>query len=422
MSESVVFPRFRWFVIVALCLVTAGTAMVMISPAPLIGVIAKATGLSLGEVAGITMGTFNLFMAISALVGGFLIDRFGIVRVWFVSIVVVFLGAALVPVAGDSVTGMTVVRAMVGCGTGPIMASAAALAAQWFPPSERGTVTGVQGFSVSLGVALGFVVVPATLQSTGSWQVALAWMSVSMVIAFVFAMIVALGGKPPVQQEVKGENVGSGVDFKKALLLVATWAGIGCAFLNSWEYQAFNDLTPSYLAVEPPVGLGFGPMGAGKFMMVAQIAYMLGSLLSGIIAEKVFAGRARPMVMIGAVVSAVCCFSVKFSGVCTSDSLLLLALILFGFFAGLVNPQVYAFIAKNYPEHITGKIGGLTIALGGFGATIGVAAGAFALHTTGFYWMSVNLVAIVGIAGFIIGVLLNPPKVFGSSKSQSFKA
>ena len=416
MIQSVVFSRFRWFVLLALCIVTAGSAMVMISPAPLIGVIAKSTGLSLGEVAGITMGTFNLFMAISALVGGFLIDRFGVIRVWLVGIVLLFLGAVLVPYVGDSASGMTVLRAMVGCGTGPIMASAVSLAAQWFPMSERGIVTGVQGFSVSLGIALGFVVVPGILQSTGSWQAALGWMSVAMIIALIVTLVIVFGPKAPAtSQAMQGSNAGGGVEFKRALLLVATWAGIACAFLNSWEFQAFNDLTPSYLAVEPPVGLGFGPMGAGKFMLMAQIAYMIGSLLSGVIGEKVFGGRAKPMVMMGALVSALCCFALKFSGVYANDSVLLLALIVFGFFASVVNPQVNAFIAKNYPEHITGKVAGLTMALCGFGATIGVAAGALALHATGFYQMSITIVTLVGIIGCIAGVALNPPKIFRSN-------
>ncbi|MBP2656021.1 MAG: hypothetical protein H6Q73_3590 [Firmicutes bacterium] len=420
MIQSGVFPRFRWVVLAVLCIVTAGSAMVMISPAPLIGVIAQATGLSLGEVAGITMGTFNLFMAISALIGGFLIDRFGVIRVWLVAIVLLFLGAVLVPYVGESVFGMTVIRAMVGCGTGPIMASAVSIAAQWFPMSERGIVTGVQGFSVSLGIALGFVVVPGTLQSTGSWQAALAWMSVTMVVAFIFTLVIVFGPKAPTtfqaMSAMADSKAGSSADFKRSLLMAATWAGIACAFLNSWEFQAFNDLTPSYLAVEPPVGIGFGPMGAGKFMLLAQIAYMIGSILSGIIGEKVFGGRAKPMVMIGALVSALCCFALKFSGVYTNDSVLLLALIIFGFFASIVNPQVNAFIAKNYPEHITGKVAGLTMALCGFGATIGVAAGAFALHATGLYQMSINIVVLVGIIGCVVGVALNPPKAFRSKE------
>jgi MFS family permease len=245
-------------------------------------------------------------------------------------------------------------------------------------------------------------------------------MGMSMVIALILTIIVALGPKPPINQAAIGPNVGDGIEFKKALLLVATWSGIACAFLNSWEFQAFNDLTPSYLAVEPPVGLGFGPMGAGKFMLTAQIAYMLGSILSGIMAEKLFGGKAKPMVMLGALISAMCCFAVKFSGVYTNDSVLLLALIMFGFFAAFVNPQVYAFIAKNYPEHITGKVAGLTMALCGFGATTGVAAGAFALHTTGFYLMSINIVTLVGIVGCIAGIALNPPKIFGFYNNQTF--
>ena len=414
-NESIQYPPFRWFVLFTLCIVTASSAMIMISPTTLIEVISETMGRSRGEASGITMGVFNLCMAIGAIVGGILIDRFGVIRVWITSLILLILGVALVPIIGDTASGMTTIRIIQGCGTGPIMATIVTVAAQWFPMHERGIVTGIQGFSVSLGIAVGFSTAPRLFTFTGDWQAALAWLNVGNLIAMILTIIVALGPKAPVDHlaNIDGSK-SNNRDFKLALLQVATWAGIACGFMNSWEYQAFNDLIPNYLAANSPVGLGLGPVGAGNLMLACTIAYMIGSIMSGIISEKFFNGSSKPVIMMGFLVSAVFAFCIKFSPITSNQYILILCLIMIGFFAAVVNPQVCAFIAKNYPEHLSGKLAGLAMALFGFGATIGISAGSYALHTTGIYQMSINLVTAAAIAGLIAAFALNPPEIFRS--------
>lgn len=419
-NDQIQYPRFRWFVLLTLCIVTATSAMIMIAPTPIIEAISETMGLSRGEVSGITMVTFNLFMALSAIAGGVLIDRFGVLRVWFACLILLIAGVVLVPYIGGTGRGMTLIRVLMGCGTGPIMAAIVTVAAQWFPVKERGIVTGIQGFSVSLGIFMGFRIVPQLFTSIGNWQTALAWLNAGNLIALILTLIVAFGPRPPIEQRdlVKTPEKG-GSDFKLALLQIATWAAIACGFLNSWEYQAFNDLIPNYLAVDPPVGIGLGVIGAGNFMSICTVAYMIGSILSGVISEKLFGGRAMPVVMLGFIISAVFAFAVKYPFVYSSNAILLLCLILIGFWAAVVNPQVFAFIAKNYPEHISGKIAGITMALFGFGSTLGLSAGSYALHKTELYLMSINLVVAAALVGIIASVFMKPPKVFGRGKDIS---
>jgi len=415
MSTIVVYPRFRWFVLLALCIITAAQSMVLISPAPLMGEIAKMLGMSLGETTGVTMGAFTLCVAISAIVGRFIIDRIGVVRVFLGSLALLTIGSLLVPVIGTNVGGITLIRVIQGCGAGPIMAAVSTVAAQWFPAQERSIVTGVQGMSFGLGIAIGFVVAPATFQTTGSWQAAMAWMSIMSIIGFILALVMAFGPKAPTQDDLIGPcetTNGKGSDFKLALRQTATWAGVFCIFLFSWMNQAFNDLTPAYIAIESPIGIGLGPMQAGKMMMIYQIAFMIGAILSGIITEKVFGGRVKPVILISFLLTAIFTFAVKFQVIYSNQSYLLGCLILAGLFMGWVNPQVMAFISKNYPAHITGKVGGMTLGIGIFGGTAGVIAGSTALHITGLYQMSISIVSVVAILGFIVALNLNPPKAF----------
>jgi MFS family permease len=412
--NAVIFPAFRWFVLATLCVVTASTAVALIAPAPLMGPIAKTLGVSLGEATGATMGLFNLFVAISCFIGGWFIDRFGAVRVWIGSLLIIIVGLVLMPVVGTTFGGMSFLRVIQGCGTGPIMGSTAMIAAQWFPVRERGTVTGIQGMSMGLGIAIGFMVAPGIFQSNGNWASTIAWLSAFNILGLLLVLVVNFGPKPPSQPILDNceAPVGNETDFKLALRRPATWAVAFSVLMLGWIFQGFNDITPGYLAIEAPVGLGKGPMAAGKFMMAVQVAFMIGAVLSGFVTEKVFGGRSKPVVFIGFIGTLVFCSSIKFAGVYSNETTMLICMILAGLFMALVQPTSIAFIAKNYPEHITGRLGGMVQAMSVVGGTMGVFAGATALHTTGNYLMSINIIAIIAIIGLIVSQGQNPPKDF----------
>jgi len=413
MSDKATYSKFRWFVLLTLCVATITQAVALIAPAPFMGIIAKELGLSIGETTGAIMGSFTLLVALSCIVGGIFIDKIGLIRVFLVSLVLIIIGRVLVPVVGNNIQSLIILRIIEGCGAGPIAASVSSIAAIWFPVKERPIVAGIAGMATGLGVAIGFISAPAIFQVTGSWQMAMAWLSAFSFLSIVLTLVVAFGPKPAGDLPQSSDVLVSGAgDFAVALRQPVTWVCVLCVFALSWMFSAFNDLTPGYLAIEQPVGIGLGPMEAGKTMMIYQVAFMAGSMLSGFVTGKIFRGQAKLTVLLGFLVAAIFCVSIKYSAVYSNGGTLLLCLILAGFFMSFVNPQVMAFIARYYPEHITGKIGGLAMGIGIFGATIGVIAGASALHATGLYHMSINIVGTVAIIGFIIALGLNPPKAF----------
>ncbi|MBP2654031.1 MAG: rane protein, major facilitator superfamily [Firmicutes bacterium] len=413
MSTQNVYPAFRWFVFIAICIVTASTAVALIAPAPLMGPIAKTLGISLGEATGATMGSFNLFVGISALLGGWFLDKFGAVRVWIASLILIIVGEVAMPSFGTSFGGLNALRIIQGIGTGPIMASTARVAAQWFPVQERGIVTGIQGMAMGLGIAIGFMLAPAVFGATGDWAETLAWLSIMPIIALVMALIIAFGPKAPNSEVVVGgASASSANDFMQALKLPATWAAIACVTWAGWIFQGINDLVPAYIAIDAPIGLGKGPMVAGQYMTIFSVAFMVGAVLSGFLVEKVFGGRSRPVVFLGFAGTAVFSIGLKFPVVTSSDTALIGCLILAGLFSALLTPPSIAFIARNYPEHITGKLGGMAQGIGIFGGTAGVFAGAYALHSTGFYYASLYIVVVISIIGCIFALGQNPPKIF----------
>jgi MFS family permease len=415
MGEDIKYPGFRWYVLIAFLVLQISTTLISISPAPIIGDIAKSLNMSLGATTGSVMGVVNLVIAIACIVAGFLVDRFGFVKMLIVGALLMIIPTAALPLFGDSFPVLMGVRIIQSLGNGPVYASIAMLAALWFPPHQRGIVTGLQGSAVTLGFAIGFVTTPLAFELAGTWQVALAWQSVSAVIGLLLAIVLLFGPKAPGQGQVRTRDTGAVFDkgdFRFAMRQPVSWVGIAVIFCVIWVMAAFLDLTPGYFAIDPPTGVGYGRMTAGKLMMIVQIAFIFGSAATGFVLEKVFKGAARPVITIGYVVFAVFAISILWPAVYKNMSALIGCLAVAGFFQAWVVPNIFAFISKHYPAHIAGKLQGSWFGIGQFGGALGVAVGATALHNTGNYRMSIVIVGVVSMVGFILAQFLTPAKAF----------
>jgi len=393
-------PAFRWVVLIALVLACMTNAVTLIAPAPMIGDLCKALQTEPGAVVGATMGTFNLFGALAAIGGGWLLDRFGFTKVWIGCLALMVIGLVLTPFFGRSILGLSVLRSLQAIGGGPIMASAGKVAAEWFVPEERGTVTGAQGLAMGVGITLGFSIAPAFLMKTGDPMKAMAAVSIVGIIALVLAIVVAFGPNAPEmpQPEVAGA-ANSDNAFAWAMKQPVTWATLVVVVALGWLFQGYNDIVPGYIAI-PGIGLGMGPMTAGKYMSMVSIALMVGAALSGFIVEKVFGGNAKPVAFLACLFFAIFAFAIKFPAV-TGSAALVPCLVLAGFFMAMINPVLMAFFAKNYPEHVVGRICGTAQGISMFAGTAGVAAGASALHVTGHYQWPINIVVILGLIGAV---------------------
>jgi len=421
-DPEVVYPRFRWFVAAAFIVATMTQAFALISMTPLMGDIAKSIGRSVGETVMIVMPTFIMVVSVGAIVGGAIIDKIGIVKTWYGCLVLLALGFLFMPVVGaDSAEGMIAIRILQGAGAGPIMGCSAAVAALWFPPHERGILTGLQGLAMGAGVALGTIIGPTFAQLAGGWQYGMALQAVFCVIAFIMAYFVSRGPQPPAIEMTTSDAEGSlsPVSELKALAFqTATLGVVVTSFTASWVFQALSDLTPSFLAIDPPVGLGYGPVVGGSLFSFFSLSFMVGAVAGAIITEKLFGGYCRIPLAIAFAVSSVTAFLLKSDAVTSRTSTLVVDLAICGFFLSQIQPQGLAFVAKWYPTHLTGRLGATVLGLSGFGSTIGVTVGAYALHVTGFYYRSITIVLIVCLVGIVGSLLMNPPKIHGALRES----
>jgi MFS family permease len=412
--EDVAYPKYRWFILVSLCIVQATAVMPLVCPATMIGEISRTMGIDMGMTTQITMVAVQIFIGIAAFFGGRAVDRFGAYRVWAGCSILFIIGSLLVPVIGNTPWGMLLIRLIQGFGAGPIMTTTPLVAAQWFSPNERGIVIGFQGATVPLGAIVSLNFVPFVFRKTGSWQAAIAWLAVFFALTLILSLIVSLGPKPPVKSVALPPDASGadGSDLKKAFRLPATWAALLCSLWFSWDVRLFNDVITNYLAVDPPVGAGLGPAGAGGMMSGVNAIFIFTAVVSGFMLEKVFRGRLRALVLLGFILPSILWLSIKFSSV-HSNILILSACMWIGAFGiALTSLLIMTFFSKSYPEGIMGKLGGLMIVFNQVGIFIGIAAGSFALSITGRYDIAIYLVGAGAFMGFLSAFLLKEPKIF----------
>jgi MFS family permease len=406
-----VYPKFRWFILLSLVIITAAGLMTMIAPSPLVPTISKSLGITLGETVAITMMVVMTTTCIVAFLSGFVIDRIGFAATWIIGLSIQIVASLLMFKLSDTVGGLILVRALQGVGMGPINAVIAAVCAQWFKYNERTYVAAAQGISVWLGVSFGLVFTPKMVNLFGeNWHAGLAMSAIPPAIGLVFALIIFFGPKPPAKkttESIEATEIHKR-DFKLSLATSAIWVLFIMAFFEAWYQQAYNDMAPGFYAADLPVGLGLGYMGAGLRLTWAGYASILGTLAAPFIVEQIFKGKPKVPLAVSCTIGAILVLGML---VITPNSGILLIALPCGmlFFTSIVNPTIYGYISKHYPDSVVGRLGGTATSLAAGGSVIGLAVGSTMLHLTGFYTVSnIILAVVILIAGLAAGFLKEP--------------
>jgi MFS family permease len=403
MCEEVKYSSFRWVILVTMIVSIATSSLSLISPAPLFEQIEKSgvyPGYNAGHLFYLMMVSFNFFVAVSCIAGGFFLDKFGFYKVYIFGIILICLGEFLVPIIGKSVGGMVIVRLLEGVGTGPIMSAGASIAANYFPNKERKMVNGFVGFSVMTGISVGVILVPSIAASTGNWMNGMHNIWPIGILGIILNIIVAFGPKPPAVEELK-LPVESKSDLAAAFKIPQTYFLIGFVFLMSWIFQTYNDITPNYLTYTPPKGLGM----AASLMAPSTYAFMAAAVLTGWVNAKFFKDNIKPHLVIAFLLGGLLTLTMIMPSVTSDKMKLIAALCCITFCYGFVNPLSLGYISQHYPQHVTGRLGGLAQGLGIVGGFCGPLVTAAALTATDRYALPIMILAGVCFAGFIAALV-----------------
>ncbi|MBP2656126.1 MAG: transporter transrane protein [Firmicutes bacterium] len=406
-NDSVQYPGVRWLVLAAGILMMVFSMMTALAFAPLMGVVAKDLSVDIGQASFGFMGILMFTTAIAVLFWGILVDKFGIFKIMISGMVILLIAHLLYPVMGHDYNSVVFLRILTAIGGAPGLIMIEPIVSRWIPVAQRGLALGLNCLAALGGVA-GLTFGPMFAGMAGNWQTGLSWMAGIIFIGILYIVFVAFMARnhqPPVMTSA-AMKASTNENFMKTLgKSPAFWLGLAVMALSNWANNAFNDLSPGFLAVAPPIGAGYGPEQAGQMAAGSMIGMMIGIFCGGIIIDKVFKGRSGILVMIGFVCNLIFYNGILFDTIHGNQAILVGWLML----AGVTNPFTAVgnqyFAIRSFSPNMIGKVAASWTCVSNFVGSFGVMIGSYALHHTGNYHASFAIVATICILGFIAAMV-----------------
>jgi MFS family permease len=268
--------RFRWFVVFLLFAITIVNYIDRAAISYAIPVIQRELGFSAAE-SGAILGAFGLGYALTTLLGGFAVDRWGARIVLTVAAVLWSLSIGMTALAAGVAT-LYAARALLGVSEGPNFPALTGAVTHWLSPHERATALGNALLAVPLALAIGGPVVTQLL----------AWLDWRLTFAVLFALSAAWvplwwflfrdsPAESPFVNQAELDHIQSHLEAvsRRPRAVLRTWPGMDVVaallanrtlLANTWAFFVFGYFLfffmtwlPSYL--ERKYGLNLGAVG-----------------------------------------------------------------------------------------------------------------------------------------------------------------
>ncbi|MFO1162594.1 MAG: MFS transporter [Reyranellaceae bacterium] len=168
--------RYRWFVVFLLFVITVVNYVDRAAIAYAIPTIQKDLGLS-PEITGTILGAFGLGYAVTTLLGGFAVDRYGARLVLTIAAILWSLSIGATALATGFVM-LYAARVLLGVSEGPNFPALTGAVSHWLSPHERATALGNALLAVPLALAIGGPIVTELL----------AWLDWRLTFAALFGL------------------------------------------------------------------------------------------------------------------------------------------------------------------------------------------------------------------------------------------
>ncbi len=342
-------------------------------------------------------GLVSLFLIAYALVqlpSAWLISKFGVRKVFPVSMVLTSIATGLTGMV-NSLFALKLCRLGLGIAEGPLPIGVTATINNWFPSKEKGTASGIFLSSVKFGPVVTPIIGAAIISAWGWKEVFLFFAIPGILLSVVWYLLVAnkpseskfvnqaeldyiseeavqnttgkavSGGSKPIPWldkfiRVKDEKV---LDTNRSVF--TSWNVIGCALGYCFQLGISNVLLawiPTYLLTVKKFSL----MGMGFAAAAPWVGAVVGNLVGGYLSDKVLGKRRKPGMLLSAISTAGMMLVLINSPVNpTLFSLLLFAtgmLLSIGFSAYMVYPMSFVskerFPVANAIVNMGGQLGG----------------------------------------------------------------
>ena len=239
---------------------------------------------------GIILSSFFFGYTLLQIPGGWLADRYGGKKVLTVGVLWWSVFTMITPFA-RSITGMALLRTLMGIGEGVNFPSIQSITTKWVPVAERSRVMGFTLSGISVGNIIAFPL--------AAWiMLTLGWRSVFYIFG-LFGFIWCLfwwrlaSNRPEEHKTIQQEeleyitanrpviNPIKQVPWKTLLTKVEVWALVINHFCVSWGFFMFLTWLPTYLIKAH----GFSIKEMGIYSMLPYVAMVIGSNGTGWVAD-----------------------------------------------------------------------------------------------------------------------------------------
>ncbi|MDP6437422.1 MAG: MFS transporter [Gammaproteobacteria bacterium] len=373
--------------------------------------------LNAGEISRSMSITF-LGSAFMAPLVGMLIDRYGVLRVIRIGLVVLGICFACYPFA-TSLDQIYVLHGffalgLVLCGLMPNVV----LLSQWFV-RYRGAVIGLLSSASSLaGGVLPLAIAPLVLNPEYGWR----WGYGSLAVAFtVFALLPGMfwlkaspaevGEYPDGREDSRPPEDGSkdGIPFRIAIRTVTLWALALSSACLWYSFNAMNNQATIFFEQEA----GLAPADATLLYSIIFWCALAGKFTFGALSD-IFA-KQRVMLLTTILLFIGCCLVFELTdnglGLATDQGQLTIFAVVFGLGYGGVFTMIQLVCVEVFGQRDLGKILGMVIFLDSLGAALGTWLTSYFKTTSGSYLMPFVAVTTVALVAIIGVLLIRPVKV-----------
>lgn len=277
----------------------------------------------------ISHATASILMLIVALpavffsiLGGVLVDRYGIKTLGSFGLILVCVGG-LISVSSTSYAFLVIGRAVIGFGGALTLVTTLTLIAQLFPQAQRGLAMGVLGLNMPLATITSFNIL-GRVELVYGWRYGL-WISFAVSVTAFFVWTFFIKEKRTSSEKITSKLSLSGLKNKQIWLIGLIWASFNMAAISftTWGSTLFED---------------FWLMASTHADFLASML-MIGALitpLTGYVSDRL--RKRRILVMVSSLGMAISLFLIPaFSG-----AVLFLVVAFLGLIAAFIPPTTFA--------------------------------------------------------------------------------
>ena len=369
------------------------------------------------EMIGFASSLFFFAYTLAQLPSGMLADKFGPKKVMAVAITVFTFFTFLTGII-KTLPAFIAVRLGLGLGEGFHFVPSVRALSDWFPQKEKGRATSFFTTAWTVAPALAPLLIAGVL-THGTWRTVffvLAPMGLVGIVLLWWMMkdsprLALQHGKHISEAEINYIEDGmpiKGAPEKGLLKLIIKdpqlWILTFLVFLKTFVYWGAATWITSFLVEQH----GFNIQTMGLMASLPFAVGFLSQMSAGLMLDKLTKQRSKPIILAAFVGLASVLF---FVGLIPKGAvpLLVLVLVLQGYFVVLYDGPLYTYVQMRYPAKVVGAATGFTQSIGQFGAFVAPSVSGFLVVTHGStanYAGVFTLFGIVSIVGAVLTLFL----------------